>query len=211
MNCKFLKVIFTGLVLSASSLGNVAYAGLIDRGNGMIYDDLLDITWLQDANYAMTTGFAPDGLMTWETSMNWAENLIFGGFRDWRLFNADPKCGINTFNCTTSELGHLFYNDFDITAGESILSATGAGFDNFNLFINVQSTHAYMSGIEQASNAAYDFRTRDGSQSISNKSGLDYGWAVHDGDIGNIPEPSTIVIFALGLIGLASRRVKKFV
>ena len=29
-----------------------ANAALYDRGNGLIYDDVLDITWLQDANYA---------------------------------------------------------------------------------------------------------------------------------------------------------------
>ena len=29
-----------------------ATAALYDRGNGLIYDDVLDITWLQDANYA---------------------------------------------------------------------------------------------------------------------------------------------------------------
>ncbi|NNF16437.1 MAG: hypothetical protein HKN70_06795 [Gammaproteobacteria bacterium] len=31
-------------------------AALHDRGNGLIYDDVLDITWLQDANYALTSG-----------------------------------------------------------------------------------------------------------------------------------------------------------
>ncbi len=29
---------------------------LIDRGNGMIYDTHEDLTWLQDANYAQTSG-----------------------------------------------------------------------------------------------------------------------------------------------------------
>ena len=31
-----------------------ASAALIDRGNGLIYDNGLNITWLQDANYAKT-------------------------------------------------------------------------------------------------------------------------------------------------------------
>jgi len=29
----------------------------------MIYDDVLNITWLQDADYAQTSGYDPDGLM----------------------------------------------------------------------------------------------------------------------------------------------------
>jgi hypothetical protein len=48
-----------GLALSTS-----AHATLIDRGNGMIYDSDQDITWLQDANYAMTSGYDTDGSMT---------------------------------------------------------------------------------------------------------------------------------------------------
>ncbi|MDZ7752733.1 MAG: hypothetical protein U5S82_13950 [Gammaproteobacteria bacterium] len=33
-------------------LSGAASATLFDRGRGLIYDDVLDITWLQDANYA---------------------------------------------------------------------------------------------------------------------------------------------------------------
>ncbi len=39
--------------LLAGGLGftGAAQATLIDRGSGLIYDDELNITWLQDANY----------------------------------------------------------------------------------------------------------------------------------------------------------------
>ena len=40
-----------------------ANAALYDRGNGLIYDDVLDITWLQDANHAKTSGYDRDGRM----------------------------------------------------------------------------------------------------------------------------------------------------
>ena len=33
-----------------------ACSELIDRGGGLIYDTELNITWLQDANYAFTSG-----------------------------------------------------------------------------------------------------------------------------------------------------------
>jgi hypothetical protein len=36
------------------SFSGAANALLFDRGNGLIYDDVLNITWLQDANYAAT-------------------------------------------------------------------------------------------------------------------------------------------------------------
>ena len=40
-------------------------AALYDRGNGLIYDDVLDITWLQYANYMQTIGYDADGRMNW--------------------------------------------------------------------------------------------------------------------------------------------------
>ena len=40
------------LVLLCLSVSLSVNAALYDRGNGLIYDDVLDITWLQDANYA---------------------------------------------------------------------------------------------------------------------------------------------------------------
>ena len=44
---------FTLLLLTAASA--VAQAALFDYGNGQIYDDVLYVTWLQDANYEQTS------------------------------------------------------------------------------------------------------------------------------------------------------------
>jgi hypothetical protein len=44
-------------------------AELIDRGGGLIYDTVLDIKWLQDANYAQTSGYDDDGRMNWYTAV----------------------------------------------------------------------------------------------------------------------------------------------
>lgn len=58
-------------------LAGAPNATLIDRGNGMIYDDVLDITWLQDAGRG--------GNRNWSNAVSWANQLIFGAFDDWRL------------------------------------------------------------------------------------------------------------------------------
>lgn len=76
-----------------------AHAALIDRGGGMIYSTDLNITWLQDANYARTSGYDADGIMTWNGAMAWASNLYYGGYDDWRL----PT----HLTVDTSELRHL--------------------------------------------------------------------------------------------------------
>lgn len=49
------KIAAVGIMLSASLQAN---AVLIDRGNGLIYDDYFNITWLADANYAATSGYS---------------------------------------------------------------------------------------------------------------------------------------------------------
>ncbi len=53
-------------------------AELWDRGGGLIYDDVLDITWLQDANYAATKtfgvpGIEANGVMSWYTANDWID------------------------------------------------------------------------------------------------------------------------------------------
>ena len=75
-------------ILLAVLVTHMAHATLINRGNGLIYDDVQDITWLQNANLA-------GDAMTWVDSMDWASNLSFGGFDDWRLFKANEYCDVN--------------------------------------------------------------------------------------------------------------------
>ncbi|SPD75269.1 exported hypothetical protein [uncultured Desulfobacterium sp.] len=69
-----------------------ANAALIDRGNGLIYDSNQNITWLQDANYAKTSGYGIDGMMYWNDSrwpslsaVPWVDQLEYGDHDDWRL------------------------------------------------------------------------------------------------------------------------------
>ena len=52
MMTKKTKVVLGALCLTACGIGT-SHAALIDRGGGLIYDDVLNITWLQDAGYAL--------------------------------------------------------------------------------------------------------------------------------------------------------------
>ena len=97
-------------LIFAAALGftGAADATLINRGGGLIYDDVLKITWLQDANYAKTqydnSGGAlgdADGLMNWGTANTWAANLSYDDsvrgvvYDDWRLPTVKPINGDN--------------------------------------------------------------------------------------------------------------------
>jgi len=121
-------VLATAMILTLST---GSWATLFDRGGGMIYDDVLNITWLQDANLAATNTFGvgginADGTMSWNTAQAWiaAMNTAnYLGFSDWRLPTTPDAGGPFVFgwdgiqpysynygyNMTTSEMGYMFY------------------------------------------------------------------------------------------------------
>jgi hypothetical protein len=104
-----------------------ASAALIDRGNGLIYDNNLNITWLANANAGAGSAFdngdsASDGKMTWDNALAWANQLIYGGYDDWRLPSAVTK-GESVpcqYSCNGGELGHLYYDDLGLQSASTI-------------------------------------------------------------------------------------------
>ena len=90
-------------------VSTLSHASLIDRGGGLIYDDVLDITWLQDTNYALTQG-VDDGRMTWTEANSWAAGLSYYDvvrdvtYEDWRLPTSSPIDSLN-FNIAVSNDG----------------------------------------------------------------------------------------------------------
>lgn len=122
------------VVLFIFGMVGTAHAALYDRGGGLIYDSTLDITWLQDARYAMTSGYDADGLMTWTEATAWAASLEYGGYDDWRL-PAMP--GVAFGYSPRGELGHMWYEDLHAGTGTfsdgSFVDAFGNElmFDNF--------------------------------------------------------------------------------
>ena len=138
-----------------------AQAALVARPGGMVYDTVQNITWLQNLN--------TNGQITWDTANTWANNLVYGGFSDWRLPTLNPKntsCSNNVngggsfglqyygTGCTGGELSHLFVTDLGNKAYESVLTPTGDTAEqiaNLALFRNVQSD-GYWSGTESAPN-----------------------------------------------------------
>lgn len=94
-----LSLISSGLVTCL--VAGTAHAALQGRDlNGSAgsfeayYDTVLDITWLADANHALTSGYDADGRMTWSAANVWASNLSFtDGIRtydNWRLPTVKP-------------------------------------------------------------------------------------------------------------------------
>jgi len=98
-------------VIALSLLPTLSHAALIDRGGVLIYDDVLDITWLQDTNYALTNGDDNDGMMDWYEANDWAAGLSYYDavrdvtYDDWRLPTLSPIDGSSVFNTTNSNDG----------------------------------------------------------------------------------------------------------
>jgi len=187
-------VIFLAVMLLVFSNLSSAEAGLTDMGGGLIYDSDLNIIWLQDANYAMTSGYDADGKMVWDDAKTWAENLSYTvgnvTYTDWRLPTTDTSCSGS--NCTGSEMGHLFYIE-GVTSSSS------------GVFTNVQA-YTYWSGTEFDSTNAWRFSFSSGDQAILGKNYSRYAWAVHDYTPTVVPEPVSSTLFLAGGATLVFRR-----
>ena len=226
-----LAALLAGAALAAAG---TSQAALVNRGGGLIYDTVLDITWLADMNHAQTqydsTGGAlgtANGKMEWLQANLWANDLVYGGYTDWRLptvVQPDASCshqfdpgdgsGVRSsgMGCVGSEMGHLFYVDLGGEADESLLDATGdtaQELANLALFTNVQSS-LYWSSTTYApdSHFAWSFWTATGDQHVLNKDFQLHALAVRRGDsIGTVPEPSTawLALMPLGLLAVLRR------
>lgn len=181
-------------VLLVPTMVNAALVGRLAATEGgtdyqAYYDTEADLTWLTDANYAMTSGFDADGRMNWEAANSWAAGLSIGGVDGWRL--ADIDACLN--NCG-SELGNLFGN---------VLGGTGYSVNNESPFINIQFTNYWLAsewGLNTGN--AWYFMVEYNAPTIINKGAEFFSWAVYSGDVSAVPAPSAIWLFVSGLLCL---------
>lgn len=218
-----------GLALAATAAtAPPAHAALLDRGGGMVYDTVQDITWLVDWNQAQTQGHDADGRMDWLQANAWANGLVHGGFDDWRLpviQPGDANCSLVTdggafgpqhygYGCSQGEMGHLFYVDLEVSAGWPI---TGGNPALLALFQNMQLGAYWMRNeFEPATVNAWYFNTIDGGQFTADKGSPLWAVAVRDGDVLSfaVPAPASlpltlIAIAAAGALARARRGARR--
>jgi hypothetical protein len=220
--------ILTLMVVFALSFAGGSQAALVDRGGGLIYDTVLNITWLQNANVA--------GQMTWTQAMNWVTNFEYYDsvrnvtWTDWRLPQILPING-SSYNLvylndgstdegsnisapgtiysgkTGSEMAYMFYNnlhnisywDFAGNGGQS-----GWGLQNTFPFVNLQANPPYWSSFQDPDDPsmAWFFEFSGGYQTANYKDRAYYSWAVRDDDVAPVPIPSSLWLFGSGLAGI---------
>ncbi|MBT3877787.1 MAG: PEP-CTERM sorting domain-containing protein [Candidatus Scalindua sp.] len=156
---------------------------------------------------------------SWGNQVAWVGTLSvdFGGdtYDDWRLPTTVDGLGIYGtdgtttvgHNITTSELGHLFYDELG-NQGEYDTSGVYVGSGNYGLnntgdFQDLVSG-PYWSGTEYSAitDNAWYFSFHNGIQVTSNKGWHYYGLAVRSGDVAAVPEPATIGLLGISLAGM---------
>lgn len=201
----------------ASTLSGRDLDGNPSNGVEAYYDNVLDITWLAAADLS--------GQLTWDQAQAWVKALNVNGVTGWRLptmvdtgepgcdyASAGTDCGYNVQTkvgeVVYSEMAHLYY----ATLGNAAITQVGAaGGGNTGPFSGVMNP--YWTGLTYApyEGGTWVFLMEDGGQLATDKANAAYAWAVHQGDVSVVPEPSTQALMLAGLgalFGVVRGRVR---
>lgn len=189
------------------------------------YDTVLNITWLANANLALTQDFAVSGIcttlecpfypgsMTWDVghtyiaAMNAASYL---GIANWRLPDADVNGNSQVIQCSPGAQNELLCRDNELSYHyhqNGISSGTPGPFININSYVGVGY---YGSGTEYAADPSRRHFVNFGFslQGLVPKTEPTYVWAVSTGDLLAVPIPAAAWLLggALAGLGLLKRR-----
>jgi hypothetical protein len=204
---------FVALMLCASVLGTgTANATLIDRGGGLIYDDVLNVTWMQNANYT-------DGVMQFGQARTFADGFEYYDsvrdtvWDDWRL----PAMFVNEMGLSpweiSSELSYMYYHNLGFSPGYSLdrWTVPDPSSDAYNPFTNLKYRNYWTDLTSWNSDRAWGVHFHFGSTSFTDAGDTSFVWLVRDGDVlgavTSVPEPGTLAMLGAGLLLVgASRR-----
>lgn len=183
MNIKMLKSAVAGLVLSISGFAN---AGLIYSGPGAIN---------VDTNPATTVSFSvlDHG---WIQDLNVAVNITGGHMEDFivSIEHNGFEAQLNPFLTGHRDLFNVIFDDESL----NVISAGGNLVGNYQSFEQL----SVFDGIDIFG----DWTLTILDSYIPDEGNTLVSWSI---EVETVPEPSTLAIFALGIMGLAARRFKK--
>ena len=196
----------------------LAQATLIDRGGGLIYDTVLNVTGMQDAQYSITSGFKVAGGLNWQAANNWAAGVeYFDPIRnvtwtDWRLPTTinDPSSLGFDLTGASSELAFMYYVNLGYAPNyEHDRFDPAPTSTNYNPFVNL-AYRGYWSASESYNPGnAWMFHFHFGSQELDGMGDEQRVWLVRNGDVA-VPEPDGIGLLATSLLtlGFVRRRLR---
>jgi hypothetical protein len=200
MKFKFFKAGLASVILSAACLVNVANAGLIG------FESVSDAFWIDGV---VEDGFAinrtDDGLASLGASYTdsyWNGNGT-GRLITWTNNGSTSGIEINTLNGDLFSLNSFEFGNGYVRGNSPVTSVTLTGLLSNGSII----TDSFSSfGNNNLSNAWVNLTS---VKFIANGTSNRAYWDNIEVNRVSVPEPSTLAIFALGMIGLASRRFKK--
>ena len=200
-------------------LATSASATLTDLGTGAVSDDVLGISWAQDANLCVALGTCPlapsfNGVMSWFDANAWADDLTYAGFDNWRLPSVDVNddgvivdCSTATESeCRDNELGYMYY--YNLTpAGSTPPTAMGTILTGSQgPFVNIQ--FGVWSETSATTDLAWQFafgiapNVAGRTSAAFKATGGFHVWVVRDNAPASTPEPSTLLLIGVGVVGL---------
>jgi hypothetical protein len=212
MKFKFLNIALTSLVLSATSLVNVANAGLLLDED---FDPITSSDWtisngsvlgspsgeFFDGNALHFTGTGTRSAETNEYDVSGGGVLSFmlkiGGPLDTSTFE-DADSGEDV--AIQYSVANGSWNNLLVIDTEDALYRDTWGLVSLNLSGSALSTNTKFQWVQLAhSNSIYDNWAIDNVQLVDNNGPQST----------SVPEPTSLAILALGLLGLTSRKLKK--
>jgi hypothetical protein len=185
-----------------------ARADLIDLGDGLIYDTVQDLTWMQDVMYTRTAGLDADGLFERHNVAAVVDSFSYAGSSDWRL-PLQRTAGIwfasdSEVSTLMAGLGWHWHSDDPSLPGAGDYVAGGAG-PFLNLGQPVWLSGAVGGGAFNWWSVFYNVDYADAEATI---------WFVHDGKLdpgysAGVPEPSTTLLVGIGLASYGLRKLRR--
>jgi hypothetical protein len=190
MNIKMLKAAVAGLVLSVSGFAN---AGLIttielDTATTGLNYNFDTVVWEWSTAISAGTTNTSD-IVNLSMALYFGSNVVF---QDVIIQNSIAQNHVGY----PRVLGDIDWS-FDFS------SMTLIDFDNYGPYANLNGQNPYTTMNVYGDNGI--FRATPSSDYTSNYVTTNFTQST----VNSVPEPSTLAIFALGLMGLASRRFKK--
>lgn len=216
MNLKFIKATVVSLVLFVSSFAN---AGLITAdvtidldtaltgnswtGSAFALDNIVDVA--SGDTVTINIDFEGDQVLQWNSN---------GNFQPWLMLTGYPNALTNPSHSGGFSWSGLSVSFDDLIQGTA-LNIIGPSGGSGSIHLGPTNAFAADGVIRQFRGVSLTFDTTWTDGDLTRQfSTIGYGIPLFGGtvsysEISKVPEPSTLAIFALGMIGLASRRFKK--